>query len=51
MFSVRIFLRVVGVIALTGVVDYLFRSHVLNVVVNVVVESVSVFSFKKDMNI
>ena len=50
-FSAGVFLGVLGVIALSKMVDCLFRSHFLDVVMDVVAESVSVFSFKKDTNI
>ena len=49
-FSAGIFLGVLNVIALPGVVDCLFRSHLLDAVMDVVVESISVFLSKKDTN-
>ena len=49
-FSVGAFLEVLGIIVLPKVVDCLFRSHLLDDVVNVVAESVYVCSFKKDIN-
>jgi len=48
-FSVGILLGVL-VIVLPKMVDCLFRSHLLDVVVDVVTESVYFFPFKKGMN-
>ena len=48
--SAGVFLRVLDVIALSEMVNCLFMSHLLNAVVDVVIESISVFSFKKDTN-
>ena len=42
-----IFLGVLGIIAFPKVVDCLFLSHLLDAVVDVVTESVSIFSFKE----
>jgi len=48
--SVDIFLGVLGVIALPEMVACLFRSHLLDAIVNIVAENVSVSYFKKDTN-
>ena len=46
-FSSSIFLRILSFTALLEVVDCLFESHLLDAIVDVVAESVSVFSFKR----
>ena len=47
-FSAGVFLGVLGFIALAEMVDCLFRTHLLDAVMDVVAESVSIFSFKKE---
>ena len=42
-FSAGIFLRVIDIVALLEVVDYVFRSHLLDVVMDIVAKSVAVF--------
>jgi len=49
-FSLAIFLGVLDVIVLPEMVDCLFRIHLLDVVMEVVAESISIFSLKKDTN-
>jgi len=49
-FSAGVFLGVLGVIALSEMVNCLFRSHLLDVVMDVVTKSIYVFSFKKNTN-
>ena len=48
-FNAGVFLRVLIIIALPKVVDCLFKSHRLDVIMDIVAERVSVFTFKKDM--